>query len=182
MSKHTRHSSGESRRHNIAIVCLALLCAALVACLFMHTNYIQYQLANFGLIDRRHTDNSTTVESWNSCLDKLDIDADVVFFGDSITMRYDFQSAFPDKSVVNLGLSADSILDMNNRVYMLETVKPEKIFLMAGVNSLKNEMMIGKYFSQYVSLVNDIRATVPQAELYIISVLPVSASYDNAFL
>ena len=180
MNDPTHRSSRELRYRNIAIACLALLCVALMIYILFHTDFMQYQLETFGLSDKYHTSNRTTISSWNSCLNKLNIDADIVFFGDSITARYDFQSAFPDKMIVNLGLNGDSILDMMNRVYMIGTVKPEKIFLMAGVNSLKNQKMIEKYYYQYISLVNDIREAVPSARLFVISVLPVSASHDNA--
>ena len=169
-------------RRSITVLVLILLTVVLACGLLLQTDYVKSQLDDFGLTDRYHTTNRTTVSSWNSCLKKLNIDADVVFFGDSITTRYDFQAAFPEKKVVNLGLSGDSILDMIQRVYMIETVSPEKIFLLAGINSLKNETKVEKYYNQYVDLCEKIREVSPSSDLYIISVLPVSSDHDNRFL
>ena len=180
--KNKRQPSAKSGKHRIIFTCLILLCLVLAGCLLLNTDYGKGQLVDFGLADCYHTDNITTAAAWNSCLERLNTDADVVFFGDSLTARYDFQAAFPGVSVVNLGLSGDTILDMTRRVYMLKTVSPEKIFLMAGINSLKNEGMIEKYYNQYADLCRPIRETVPDAKLYIISVLPVSSSYDSRFL
>ena len=177
MNKHDRPPG----RRSIAIICLSVLCAGLIGCIMFQTKYVQDQLKEFGLLDSTH-ENSQTIASWNTYLEKQNIDADIVFFGDSLTRRYDFQSAFPGKTVVNLGFSGDSILDMTKRVYMLETVRPEKVFLMAGINSLKNEKMIHKYYRQYVELCGMVRAAVPSARLYIQSVLPISPSYDHRFL
>lgn len=169
-------------RRSIVVLVLALIIAVLACVLLLQTDFAKYQLKRFGLTDTYHTNNKTTVSSWNSCLEELNIDADVVFFGDSLTARYDWQKEFPEKKIVNLGLSGDSILDITQRVYMLNTVKPEKIFMMIGTNSLNNESKIDKYYNQYVKLCEKIRETVPSSELYIISVLPVSSSNDNRFL
>lgn len=171
-----------TNHRGIIVIILVFICIVLTCILLLQTDYVKYQLGNFGYIDIYHTTNKSTISSWNSCLGKLDIDADIVFFGDSLTTRYDWQKEFPEKKVVNLGLNGDSILDMIQRVYMLDTVKPEKIFMMAGINSLKNESKLDKYYNQYKDLCEKIRETTPSSDLYIISVLPVSSSQDNRFL
>ena len=43
------------------------------------------------------------VDSWNNCIKKLDMQADVVFFGDSHIAGGNFQKAFPDVKSINLG-------------------------------------------------------------------------------
>lgn len=181
--KHIRNTPPRKfNGYSVAIICLAALSLVLICRFALQTDAMQYQLRQFGLTDRYHLDNTTTVSSWDSCLDRLHIDADVVFLGDSLTRGHDFQADYPELSIVNLGLSGDTILDVTRRVFMLKTVRPEKVFLMAGVNSLRNEKKIGKYYAQYVDLCEKIRETVPNAKLYIISVLPVSADHDNRFL
>ena len=115
------------------------------------------------------------VDSWNNCIKKLDMKVDVVFFGDSHTAGGDFQKAFPDVKSLNLGYVGEDTKGMLRRVETIAAVQPKKIFVMAGINGLKNQSLSDfKYW--YTALVDSIRIAVPNAELYIESILPVTAS------
>lgn len=117
------------------------------------------------------------VDSWNNCIKKLDMKVDVVFFGDSHTAGGDFQKAFPDVKSLNLGYIGEDIKGMLRRAEAIAAVQPKKIFLMAGINGLKDQSLSDfKYW--YTALVDSIRTAVPNAELYIESILPVTASSD----
>lgn len=69
----------------------------------------------------------------------MDYDADIVFFGDSITRGDQWRDAFPEETVVNLGRSGASVIGMTNRVDMIASVKPEKVFLIGEINSLTDK-------------------------------------------
>lgn len=89
-----------------------------------------------------------------------------------------WSDAFPDKKIVNLGLSGDSISDMIDRVDMIESVTPEKVFILGGINSLtdsNSEIMIG----QYRKLIETVRKVVPETDIFIQSVLPVTVEYQE---
>ena len=72
-----------------------------VAPLFLHR-----MLAKLGLSEYQTT--NWTLVSWERSLEQLDYDADIVFIGDNLTSGEDFQARFPDKQILNLGLSGDS--------------------------------------------------------------------------
>lgn len=112
--------------------------------------------------------------AWDDCLKKMDYDAEIVFFGDSITRESDFRTFFPDKTIVNLGLVGDTLTGMLNRVSMISSVFPEKIFLLGGINELKDDNF-DACVANYEMLVDKIQAAVPDAALYIQSVLPISS-------
>lgn len=78
---------------------------------------------------------------------KINIDADVVFFGNSITKGSDFQQSFPDKTIVNLGYSGDGFPHMLDRIEQVRCVSPNKVFVMAGINGV--EHWNNKQFSLY---------------------------------
>lgn len=120
-----------------------------------------------------------TLESWKISLEALEIDSDIAFFGDSITSEGRWQEYFPEYSVVNLGLSGDNILGMDSRVDMISSVKPEKIFILGGINSLIN-VNSENVINQYQKLIDDIRSSMPKARLYIQSVLPVSKELEES--
>lgn len=117
------------------------------------------------------------VDSWNNCISKLDMEVDVVFFGDSETAGGDFQTAFPNVRSINLGYIGEDTKGMLRRVDAIAALKPNKIFLMAGINGL-NEQSASDFEYWYVALVDSIRSAVPDAELYIESILPVTSYSD----
>src|SRR5690606_3127385 len=83
----------------------------------------------------------------------------------------DFQLLFPDHKIINLGLSGDNIIGMKRRVPMLKAVNPKKIFIMAGTNDLVH-VNLDEYESRYISLITTIKDSIPEAKIYIQSVLP----------
>jgi len=117
------------------------------------------------------------VESWNNCIEKLDMEVDVVFFGDSETAGGNFQKAFPEVKSINLGYVGEDVKGMLRRVETIKTVKPKKVFLMAGINGLRNQTM-EEFEYWYAALVDAIRREVPEAELYIESILPITSYSD----
>lgn len=113
------------------------------------------------------------VQSWNNCIAQLSYDADVVFFGNSITAGGDWQKAFPEHKVVNLGYIGEDVKGMIRRVPAIMAVHPEKVFLMAGINGLKNQELNDFEF-WYSALVDSIMRSVPDVSLYLESILPVT--------
>lgn len=102
---------------------------------------------------------------------------DVVFFGDSHTAGGDWQHAFPTVKSINLGYIGEDVKGMLRRVDVIKSVKPKKVFLMAGINGLQQQSLDDFEF-WYVALVDSIRSAVPDAELYIESILPVTSYSD----
>ena len=118
------------------------------------------------------------VKSWESCLQKLDIDVDVAFFGDSITRGGDFQDYFTNVKCINLGYSGDSLTGMQNRIGMLSAVSPEKTFIMGGINGLQGRP-INLSIEEYESLLTCIQKELPYSEIYVQSILPVNSSLNE---
>lgn len=121
--------------------------------------------------------DSDCVESWNNCINKLNMQADIVFFGDSETAGGDFEKAFPNIKSINLGYIGEDTKGMLRRVDVIAAVKPKKVFLMAGINGLKNQTM-SDFEYWYTVLVDSIQSAVPDAELYVESILPVTRCSD----
>lgn len=118
-------------------------------------------------------DDKECVMSWNNCIKKLDMQADVVFFGDSHTAYGDWQRAFPEIKSINLGYMGEDTKGMLRRVEVIQSVHPRKIFLMAGLNGL-GEQSASEFEVAYCALVDSILSAVPDAELYIENILPVN--------
>lgn len=123
--------------------------------------------------DKSMRDDKECVMSWNNCIKKLDMQADVVFFGDSHTAYGDWQRAFPEIKSINLGYMGEDTKGMLRRVEVIQSVHPRKVFLMAGLNGL-GDQSAAEFESAYCVLVDSIQSAVPEAELYIENILPVN--------
>lgn len=117
------------------------------------------------------------VDSWNNCIEKLDMQVDVVFFGDSHIAGGDFQKAFPDMKSINLGYIGEDTKGMLRRVETIAAVQPKKVFLMGGINGLYNQSL-DDFAYWYAALVDSIRSAVPDAELYLHTLQPVTTWSD----
>ena len=113
------------------------------------------------------------IQGWTNTLEKLNYDADVVFFGNSITRGGSFQKYFPNVKTCNLGYPGDNMDGMMFRVEQIKAVKPEKVFVMAGINGLQVQTN-DVFESKYQRMVDSIKSKVPDAEIYLQSILPVN--------
>lgn len=167
------------RKIYLIITSVVTILSILAFCvLFFHGGYCDKVLSKLGLKSpEKETD--WAVYSWDSCLAKLHYDSDIAFFGDSITRGGDFQEYFPDKKIINLGYSGDSIESITERVSMLEHTSPEKIFVMVGINSLTDDNS-DDCLERYSILLTSINDTLPEAEVYVQSILPVSKEKEKS--
>ena len=162
----------------VSVVLNVVLIAALYYIACVKTDFSKRMMAKIKhetYVPEREDDSC--VASWNNCIEKLDMEVDVVFFGDSETAGGDFQKAFPDVKSINLGYVGEDVKGMLRRVDAIKAVKPKKVFLMAGINGLQQQTM-EEFEYWYVALVDAIRESVPEAELYIESILPVTSYSD----
>ena len=168
------------KKINIFLLMLCLFFMFGFFMFFFRENYPERILIRCGLKEEKTQEPGInyTLISWKSSLAQLDYDADIAFFGDSITQMGNFQSYFIDKRIINLGISGDSLCGMTSRVDMLSNVNAEKVFLMAGINGLKDDT-IKSSVDSYETLICSIRDVAPDAKLYIQSVLPVSQEQEE---
>lgn len=134
-------------------------------------NYLKLG-ARFGLCDYPRSTNFA-VFSWTNCLKKMNIEADIVFFGNSITRGSDFQRSFPDKKIVNLGYTGDGFPNMLERIEMVRCCYPKKIFVMACINSIKR-WSDDEFYGYYGQLLDSMLTIVPADSLFAESILPVN--------
>jgi len=62
--------------------------------------------------------------------------ADVVMFGDSITEYTHWHEIFPDVKILNRGIAGDITRGMLSRIDTVVDARPEKVFILAGINDI----------------------------------------------
>ena len=86
----------------LSSVCCLLTISALVY-VSARTSFFQRVFAKLGWVQRDPSDKPDywCIRGWNNTLDKLELDVDVVFYGNSITCGSSFQDYFPEVSICN---------------------------------------------------------------------------------
>ena len=158
---------------------LCLLLSATIGVLYVKKANPQRLLSKLGFSFPPETNRS--LESWNSSLEQLDYDSDIVFIGDSLTRGLNFQKRFPGKKIINLGVSGDTLAGISKRTYVIGGLTPEMIFIEGGVNSL-NSSGVDDLATLYESMVVQLMADNPGVEIFIQSVLPISNTSQIAGL
>lgn len=169
----TKNNKGSKLWITVSII-LLLICILLtitLGILYVKKVTPQRLLSKLGFHFPEET--NWTLQSWNSSLEQLDYDSDIVFIGDSLTIGENFQEYFPDKKIINLGLSGDSLSGIYKRSYIISELTPEMIFIEGGVNSLSSTS-VDSIAAQYESMITEIIANNPGDEVFIQSVLPIS--------
>ena len=118
------------------------------------------------------------IRGWTNTLEKLHLDVDVVFFGASMIRGSSFEEYFPDVSICNLGYAGDQTKYMYLRTGQIKAVNPEKVFVQAGFNGHINQTD-QEFSDNYAMMVDSIRFAVPDAEIYLQSLLPVNPSMKS---
>lgn len=110
------------------------------------------------------------LRGWNSMIAKMDFHPDAMFFGHSQIEMCDFRHYFPNLQIAASGYPGDNVEGMRLRVEQIASLKPSKVFLLCGANSLG--MSDQDFEAQYDLLVNEIKAASTSSELYIFNILP----------
>lgn len=169
----------------ILILALSVLCVLMFSAVVFiggfKTTFFKRQFVKLGWIQLDATDSPDywCIRGWNNTLQKLHCDVDVAFYGNSITAGSAFQDFFPDISICNLGYPGDNLDGLRFRAYTIASVKPEKVFLMGGINGSR-QTPIDVFVKKYEQLILEIQKNVPSAQLYLQSILPVTPSITYA--
>lgn len=145
--------------------------------IFFKTNLVQRVGVRIGLFEAKPMDNPNywCIQGWTNTLEKMNLDFDVVFFGNSITRGSSFHEYFTNTSICNLGFPGDNLDGMMLRVDQIKAVNPKKVFIMAGINGL-NLQTVEVFKDKYERLVKAIKEANPYSTLYLQSILPVNNS------
>lgn len=97
----------------------------------------------------------------------------VYFIGNSLASEYPVQDLFPNLKVHDWGVSGSETKNTLARVDEMMSRKPSKIFLVDGINDLKNGVDFDTALFRYKQIVQKIKTT----DYYLISVLPVTGQF-----
>lgn len=132
---------------------------------------------------KNNNDNLNNKSSDINITDYKTFFKDSVILGDSISESLSFYEILSKNNVVaKKGLT---VYKAEKQISDVVNKNPKKLFIFLGNNDLFEETLIEeKFVTQYSSLIDKVKRNVPNAKIYILSILPVNnkAEKENPFL
>lgn len=98
----------------------------------------------------------------------------IVFLGNSITQAGKWDEYFPIQKPANRGISGDNTEGMLARLDEIIEAKPNKLFIMAGINDISLNRPNKKIMANVKEIIARVKQETPQTAIYIQSVLPIN--------
>lgn len=153
---------------NCSFWLLAILCFVLLL-------FISY---HFITVDHKKEE----IREKETVKEKIVIDNNYLFLGDSITEVYDLDKYYPDLPVVNSGVSGYTTKDILERLdEMVYQYNPSKVFLLIGTNDLDKKVSNEEIFDNIKKIIKNIKEKRPYAEIYLESIYPINNT-DNPII
>ncbi len=108
----------------------------------------------------------------------------IVMLGDSLTDLGGWSEYFPDRKIVNRGISGDNTFGIMHRADQVIALRPSAIFLLAGTNDLFWGSSPEEVMKRYDELLNYLQAKLPLAKIVVQTVTPIvkKAGGDYGYL
>lgn len=103
----------------------------------------------------------------------------IVMLGNSITHYCEWSELLRNPRVINRGISGDIVQGLVDRIDCVVDGKPEKIFLLIGVNDVSHDLTADSIATAIGGLVDIIRTRTPNTKLYVQSILPINNSFGR---
>lgn len=102
-----------------------------------------------------------------------------VWLGDSITDGCEWNELFPGTECLNRGISADNTFGILYRLHEVIRRKPQKVFLMIGINDIARGIPDSVILRNYQRIIDSFRLQAPQTQLIFQSLLPTNDSFSD---
>lgn len=112
-------------------------------------------------------------------------ETDVVFVGDSLTARVNWNEIYPELNVKNRGIGSDVTSGLLARIDSIVQTEPQKIFILIGINDIGSAVPFDETKENYYKIVSALKEKLPNSSIYVQSILPTrggAASYNEKIL
>lgn len=99
---------------------------------------------------------------------------DIVFLGNSITERGEWNELLPGKKIANRGIGGDNTFGVLARIDNVIKLQPKKLFILIGINDLGRGLPVEVIANNYKIMLDQLKAALPKTKIYLQSVLPLN--------
>lgn len=115
-----------------------------------------------------------------SLFDALGVDStSIVMLGNSLTHGCEWHELLGNHRVLNRGINGDIAEGIDLRLDAVLRGKPEKIFLLCGVNDVSHDLSADSIAAATEAIVRRIIAESPRTKVYVQSLLPINNSFNR---
>lgn len=104
---------------------------------------------------------------------------EIIFLGNSITDGCEWAELFQNKRIKNRGISGDVTEGVLFRLNEVSESKPEKVFLLIGINDLARGISKDTVFNNICRIAKRIKTNSPKTQVYLQSILPVNPEFGK---
>ncbi|RPD40890.1 GDSL-type esterase/lipase family protein [Chitinophaga barathri] len=109
--------------------------------------------------------------------------ADILFLGNSITERGEWQELLPGRKVANRGIGGDNTFGVLARLDGVIQQQPKKIFLLIGINDIGRSLPTEVSLNNYRRILTRLTQGLPKTKIIVQCVLPLNeAKLPYAYL
>jgi lysophospholipase L1-like esterase len=105
--------------------------------------------------------------------------SDIVFLGNSITDRVDWNELLGRADVHNRGISGDITFGVLQRLNEVIDGHPAKVFILIGINDISRNIPDSVILKNYSKIVHRIKAGSPRTQVYFQTLLPVNNEFTQ---
>ena len=125
--------------------------------------------------------NKTRIVTKTEVVKKIEVDENIVFYGDSIIEQYDVDKFYPDRNVINSGVSGNDTEDLveglEDRVYKYN---PSKVFILIGTNDIIHDVETEEMVSNLRRIIDGIQKNRKYADIYVMSIFPINKDDEES--
>ena len=104
----------------------------------------------------------------------------IVFLGNSITEQGFWNELLPRKVIHNRGIGGDNTFGVLARLDQIIDIKPEKIFILIGINDIARGLPTATISSNIYRILSQLTDQLPHTSIIIQSVIPINESLLQA--
>lgn len=107
------------------------------------------------------------------------VEGQIVFLGNSITQAGKWGEYFPVQKPANRGIAGDNTEGMLARLDEIIEAKPQKLFIMAGINDISLSRSNKKIMTNMKEMIARIKKATPNTKIYLQSVMPINTDFKR---
>ena len=104
---------------------------------------------------------------------------DIVFLGNSITDRVDWNELLGMRQVRNRGISGDITFGVLQRLNEVIQGQPSKVFILIGINDISRNLPDSLILENYRKMIHRIRSGSPRTKIFFQTLLPVNNTFTQ---
>lgn len=101
-------------------------------------------------------------------------ESEIIFLGDSLSDYCEWSEFFPNQRIKNRGIAGDTTDGILNRIDEVIESKPQKLFLLIGINDLNRGRSVTDIVKNYRLILEILKNKIPQTTVFVQSLLPIN--------